>query len=212
VKHNNAPSPSDAPVIGISGPVAAGKTAVAQMLAEETGGSVISADAIAHELLEKDLDVRRSITGRWGTGCLDENGNIDRTKLAGIVFNNPDDRAELERIMHPRILQRIREDVAAARAGLPRWIILDAALLFETGLHTICDAVVFVEADLNVRAERARESRGWNRQELIRRQQAQLPIDYKRDLSHYKVNNNGSRHETKQQIKKIVQSIKRHRR
>jgi len=182
------------------------------MLARHTGATVISADDIAHELLETDADIRCRITQRWGTDCLDQNGKIDRAKLGRIIFSDPDERAELEKIMHPRIIQRIHDEIHAAQTAPARWTVLDAALLFETGLQKICDVVIYVQADFNVRAQRARQNRGWDQDQLIRRQNAQLPSNHKRNRSDYIVDNNGSIYETDKQIQEIVQSIKRHRR
>ena len=238
-------------MIGVSGAVASGKSTVAEILAELVGGTLVSADAIAHEVLAGDAGVQRAIAERWGNACLDGSGGIARAKLAEIVFNSPDDLAELNRIIHPAILRRIREQIDAAhrtaaretaahrtaaretaahrtaaretaahgparetvahKGGSP-WIIVDAALLFETGLDAICDVRICVQSDWSVRAERARRDRGWSEDELRRRDAAQMPADRKVALSDYTASNNGSRYETKRQIEAIVQHIERHRR
>ena len=223
--------PAGGLLIGVSGAVASGKSTVAEILAELVGGTLVSADAIAHEVLAGDAGVQRAIAERWGNACLDGSGGIARAKLAEIVFNSPDDLAELNRIIHPAILRRIREQIDAAhrtaaretaahgparetaahKGGSP-WIIVDAALLFETGLDAICDVRIFVQSDWSVRAERARRDRGWSEDELRRRDAAQMPADRKVALSDYTASNNGSRYETKRQIEVIVQHIERHRR
>ena len=195
-----------------SGAIAAGKSFVARMLAEKAGAELIDADEIAHAVLEGDAEVKRRIIERWGAACLGADGEISRARLAGIVFARPDDLAELNRIMHPGIIREIDRKIENVRQqNAAKWIVLDAALLFETGLDSTCDITVFVQADLNTRVERARQ-RGWDADDLDRRQQAQLPPEYKSERSQYAVNNDGSRYETERQIEKLVELIKRHRR
>ena len=196
----------------MSGAVAAGKSTVAEMLAEIVGCRVISADAIAHDLLVGDEEIRRGIIQRWGDACLDEHGEIAREKLAEIVFDSAGELAELNRIVHPSILKRIREEIDAARKEESAWVVLDAALLFETGLDEVCDVKIFVETSPHVRAERARQNRGWNTQELSRRQQAQVSLESKRESSDYIINNSGKKHETKRQIEEIVKKTQELRR
>jgi len=200
------------PVIGISGCIASGKSTVAAMLVEVADGVLISADDIAHALLARDADVRRAILDRWGDSCLDENGGVSRAALAEIVFNSPANLAELNRIIHPRILEKICGKVEATRKKTSKWIVVDAALLFETGLDAICDVTIFVDSDRDVRVQRARENRGWSAEELARRDAAQMPPENKINRSDYTLGNNGSLYEIKRQIERIVQLIKRHRR
>jgi dephospho-CoA kinase len=199
-------------VIGITGAVAAGKSTAARMLADTAGGIVISADDIGHELLVSDPEIRRRLLDHWGNACLDDRGEIDRERLASIVFSDPEELAELNRIIHPGILKRMRRQIEAMKEDPSAWIVVDAALLFETGLDEVCDVKVFVEASVNVREQRARQSRGWDAEELTRREKAQMPPERKCNLSDYKVNNNGNKHETQRQIERIVKLIKRHRR
>ena len=204
----NVTSPHPGPiVVGISGAIGSGKTTVAQMLAEIVGGKLISADAIAHELLAGDAETKQRIARRWPGACLEGTDEISREKLARIVFDSPDEVAELNRIIHPRILKRIRGEMEAARKESQAWVVLDAALLFETGLDEACDVKIFVETSSDVRAERAGKARGWDARELNRRQQAQMPPERKRELSDHIVDNNGKENETKRQIEKIVKLI-----
>ena len=207
-----AASGTRAIVIGLSGAIASGKTFVAEAIAQSLDCTVISADAIAHDVLAGDPHVRQEIMARWGDSCLDESGGISRAKLARIVFERSDDLAELNRIIHPVILRRIEDEIDSARKQGAAWIVLDAALLFETGLDAVCDIKIFVESDWTIRAERARRDRGWSGDDLRRRDAAQLPVQRKITFSDYIVNNNGTKDETKRQIETIIERIKRHRR
>ena len=199
-------------VIGVSGAIASGKTFVADVLAQSLGCTAISADAIAHGVLARDPDVRQAIIARWGNACLGENGDVSRARLARIVFDRSGDLAELNRIIHPAILRRIADEIDSARRQGSPWIVLDAALLFETGLDATCEIRIFVESDWTIRAERARRDRGWTDDDLRRRDAAQLPVQQKITFSDYIVDNNGTKDETKRQIENIIARIKRHRR
>jgi len=197
-------------VVGVTGAVASGKTTVAQMLAEIVGGRIISADDIGHELLASDAEIKQQVIERWPDACA--GGEVSRQRLARIVFDSPGELAELNRIIHPRILERIREEIDTAVKESPAWVVLDAALLFETGLDKACDVRIFVETTSSIRAQRVKQWRGWKDGELGARQKAQMPPQRKRELCNHTVVNNGSKNETKQQIEEIVTLIKRHRR
>ena len=194
-------------MIGVSGGVAAGKSTAADMLAELAHGELIAADEIGHDLLARDADARREITERF-PACRGERGEISRAALGRIVFGSPGELAELNRIIHPRILRAIRERIASVREAAA-WTIIDAALLFETGLDESCDFTVFVDASQDVRARRAQDNRGWGPDELARRDAAQLPPAQKRERSDFIVSNNGNRDETKRQIERTIEHIQR---
>jgi dephospho-CoA kinase len=191
-------------VTGISGGIAGGKTTVAELLAQKLNADLISADAITHELLQHDSELKQKIVSRWGAACLAETGGISRKKLGEIVFNSSQQLEELNRIIHPRILAEIQNRIGRSTTA---YIVLDAALLFETGLHEVCDVTVFVESNWRDRVRRARQSRGWTEQELERRQAAQMPLSQKRNSSDHIVNNCGSLYETEQQIERISSKI-----
>jgi dephospho-CoA kinase len=86
-------------------------------------------------------------------------------------------------------------------------IVLDSPLLFESGLDKLCDAVVFVEVDEDVRLERARDRRGWDPDEIRRREQFQLPLDIKRSRADYLVQNNSDIHALRRQVERVYQQI-----
>src|SRR5882672_6355200 len=105
----------DAPrVIGLIGGIGSGKSQVARMFVEETGGRIISGDALGHEAL-KQSEVRDAVARRWGAAVLDDRGEVDRRKLGGIVFADRSDLTVLEALVHPWIKRRLGEDVEAYR-------------------------------------------------------------------------------------------------
>ncbi|HHY92405.1 MAG TPA: dephospho-CoA kinase, partial [Firmicutes bacterium] len=106
------------PVIILTGGIASGKSTVAAMLAEE-GGAVISADALAREVLAVGSPGWREVVDAWGAEVLTEKGEIDRRRLARRVFPLPEERRRLEAITHPRIFALLKERLAAAAQRAP---------------------------------------------------------------------------------------------
>ena len=180
------------PVLGILGAVASGKSTVAGLLARH-GGVVIDADQIGHEVLEES-EVKAALRRGFGEKIFGEDGTVNRKALAGEVFGNPAELSRLNSIVHPTIVRRIEEQIKNTRR-MPHvpFIVLDAALLLETGLHErFCDALVFVEADCSACLQRAVEERGWQEQELERRQGSQMPLEAKKELADFVIDNSGT--------------------
>lgn len=181
----------DVPVIGLCGGIGSGKSAVARVL-EDLGCVVTRSDADARAVLQES-DVRDTLVDWWGERVLDADGRVDRAAVASIVFADPDERRRLESLVHPRVEARRRATWAAAQAtrkgAIPAFVI-DAPLLFEADLARLCDSIIFVDTDLETRMARVREHRGWDEEELNRREKNQWPLESKRDKSDHVVVNN----------------------
>src|SRR5947209_5357287 len=126
-----------------------GKSRVADEF-RRRGAPVISGDALGHEALRQP-EIRNRLIERWGERVLNERGEVDRSKVAAIVFADPEELKALETLVHPWIGARVREEVAATDAPL---VVLDAAVLLEAGWQDACDTIVFVHAPRDVRLER----------------------------------------------------------
>lgn len=194
------------PVIGLAGGVAAGKTAVASLLAD-LGAAVIDSDALNHEVLQSD-EVREQIQSWWGKDIYDPAGRCDRRKLGEIVFRDPKRKDQLERLTHPPI-GVLREELIREHRRDPRFdaIVLDSPLLFEAELDAVCDAVIFVDADETRRIDRSRSARGWKADELQRRENLQEPLDIKRNRSDYIVDNNSDINALRERVEEIYSLI-----
>ncbi len=199
-------------VLGVLGGIAAGKTRVAELLAGEAG-AVLSADALAHEILRSD-EVTALVRARFGDAVLDPRGRPDRAALARLAFdpvNGASARRALEGWTHPRVRARILEDLSEARArGIPR-VVLDVPLLLENdadhGLTGLCDALVFVDAPLEIREARARSSRGWPPGEVARREGTQLPLDAKKERADFVVPNLGTPADLERAVEALLQRL-----
>ncbi len=194
------------PIIGISGGIGAGKSAVAQAFGA-LGGLVISSDELNREVLSRP-EVARTLRSWWGDGVVGVDGKVDRGALARLVFEDAEKKRRLESLVHPLIARR-RADIIRASAGDPKVkaIILDSPLLFESSLDRECDAVVFVEASETRRAERLRKQRGWSLRELRLRERWQLPLAEKRSRCQYVIRNEGTRAQLHTQVKNVFERI-----
>ncbi len=177
------------PVIGVAGGIGSGKSALAGALAK-LGCVVIDSDAEAKAVLQTPA-VREQLRAWWGDRVLDEQGQVDRKAVAAIVFTDYEARRRLEGLIHPMIRHSRAEQIEAARnAGAPGAVI-DAPLLFEAGVDAECDYIVFVDTPRERRLERVR-ARGWDEEELDRRERSQWDLERKRAASHDVVKNDGS--------------------
>ena len=141
-------------VIGLTGGTGSGKSVVSRSL-KDAGAVIVDADRIAHEIILKGEPAYHEIIAYYGTGILDAEGNIIRKKLGEIVFNNKEKLAFLNQCTHNYITAEVKRQIAAAKEeGTAKAIIIDAPLLLEAGLETVCDLVWVVYADPEVRAQR----------------------------------------------------------
>jgi dephospho-CoA kinase len=139
-------------VIGLTGGIGSGKSTVADALAAR-GAGVIDTDVIAHELTEPGQPALAEIAATFGTDLIGPDGRLDRDALRTQVFSDPDARARLEGILHPRIKERMLERLAELDAS---YAVLVIPLLFETKQHTLVDRVLVVDLPETAQRERVR--------------------------------------------------------
>ncbi len=190
-------------VVGLIGGIGSGKSQVAAALARH-GARIIAGDQLGQAAL-RDPDIRTRVVSRWGQGIVDASGEIDRRRLAAIVFDDPAQRRELEAITHPWIRQRIHEEVVEARQD-PRvsLIVLDAAVMLEAGWNDVCDLLVYVDAPREVRLERLTGQRGWSEKEVEAREKAQLPLTEKAVRADHVVNNSATLEHLNRQVNDLL--------
>ncbi len=180
------------PVIGLAGSIGAGKSVAAAALAE-LGLLVLDADSVGHALLAQ-RPARDRVVDRFGAGVLKaaQDGpepEVDRKALGRIVFADPAARRDLEAILHPAMRDTFRRAIdRAGRNKLPG-VVLDAAILFEAGWNSLCDAVLFLDAPREVRLPRLAAARGWSADDLDARERAQAPVASKRERADHVLEN-----------------------
>jgi dephospho-CoA kinase len=193
-------------VIGLLGGIGSGKSQAAAAFARR-GGHTIDADRLGHEALRQP-EIRRRILERWGKGILDESGEIVRHELGKVVFASKEDREALEKMVHPWIGEAIRAEIARARDD-PRvkFIVLDAAIMLETGWNEVCDKLVFVDVPREIRLERIAHSRGWSEEKLALREQAQLPLTQKASRADHRLDNSQDLAHLQHQVDKLLDAL-----
>jgi dephospho-CoA kinase len=196
------------PVIGLVGGIGSGKSTVAKAF-EDLGCVVSDSDKSGAKALQSP-GVVEELVSWWGDEILDESGAVDRKKVAQIVFADPEARKKLEGLVHPLIHRDRHELIEKARKdGGIRAVIVDAPLLYEAGVESECDAVIFVQTPKRMRVQRVSEGRGWDESELDRREKAQLGLEQKRDRADYVVANGGPKIELPAQVSRILEEIER---
>lgn len=173
-------------VIGITGPTGAGKTTALNAL-RGLGAEVIDADAVYHELLRENGEMKAALVSAFGPGILDGEEQVDRKALAGAVY--PDRLDELNGITHPFVVAEIARRIAAARRSGKPAAAIDAIALIESGLGETCDVIVSVLAPLEERIRRIMVRDGIDGDYARRRALAQKGEDFFRAHSDYVLEN-----------------------
>jgi dephospho-CoA kinase len=137
-------------VIGLTGPIASGKSTVAELL-RERGAEVIDADRVYRSLLAPRSALWRRVVEQFGPAIVRSDGEIDRVALASMVFTDPEALADLDRITHPAVVKEIRTRIAKTKAPL---VVLEAVKLVQAGLAPEVDALWFITADPETRLRR----------------------------------------------------------
>lgn len=206
IARSTAGAPKRAVVLGLVGGIGSGKSAVAKAFAAH-GAIVLDSDTQAKETLRRE-DVRRTLVSWWGEDVLDATGEIDRKKVADIVFRDPSQRKKLEDLVHPLVRASRASVLAEASAKGVDLAIVDAPLLLEAGVDRECDAVIFVDAPREQRLARVK-NRGWSEEELDRREHAQWSLDEKKRRSRYQIRNDADLAALDRQVAEVVTRVRR---
>ncbi|MBI5213224.1 MAG: dephospho-CoA kinase [Nitrospirae bacterium] len=196
-------------IIGLTGNYGMGKSTVALMF-KEFGAVVIDTDDIVRELL-KDPAVIYEIKKAFGDDIIQHSAvsgqpsEINKKKLAEIVFEHPHLRISLEDILHPRVFKRVEEE-AGKITDPSAIIIVEAPVIFERGYQNRFDKIITVFASEEVAISRLKE-KGISGDEARKRLKSQFPIEMKISRSDYAVDNGGDMEDTKEQIKKIYNEL-----
>lgn len=148
-------------VIGITGGVGTGKSEVLKYLEGKHGAVICQADLVARNLEKKNTICYRQIVEHFGDGILQENGRLDREKLAKVVFSDEEERKTLNAIVHPAVKKRILALIKEQEKKGTELFVLEAALLLEDHYDEVCDETWYIYAEDSVRRKRLKLSRGY---------------------------------------------------
>jgi len=198
------------PTIGILGGIGSGKSSVVRHVTDFQL-QVIDADKIGHDLLE-DSDVLQQLAQFFPASTFDSDGQIIRSQLAQLVFGRDREHKaalkQLEQIIHPAIHREIVAQIQTASPDTDA-VILDAAILLETGWADECDHLIYIDTPETHRIERVKTNRNWTAEELKRRESTQLPLNTKRQHADFVIDNSGSIEDASRQLTDILATLLR---
>ncbi len=191
--------------IALTGNLGSGKSTVGALL-RKLGAYVVDADELIHSFYRRGHPVYREVVGAFGEGILDPEGNIDRRKLADVVFSDREKLSLLESITHrafydelERIYTELPEDAI---------VFVEASLLVEKGTYRNYDRTVVVYAPYEVCRERALR-KGMSEEDFLRRWRRQMPPEEKVRFADYVIDNSDGLEKTERQVREVFEAIRR---
>ncbi len=190
-------------IVGLTGGIASGKSTVSAYFAQK-GIPVFDADAVAREITQKDGPGAQAILRVFGKSFFCEDGSLNRRKLAEYVFQSPDRTKRLNEILHPMIQSELLRRANECRAEIK---IIDAPLLIESGLYTVCDKIIVVVCETETRVRRAQIRDGLARREILCRISRQIDDTERGKKADFIIDNSGSREQTLRQADEIIKKL-----
>jgi dephospho-CoA kinase len=194
-------------LVGLTGGIASGKSSVSAMLAEQ-GAEIVDADLIARQVVMPGERAWQKILDHFGRGVLTEDGQVDRKKLADLVFADQAKLALLNEITHPDIFARVAERLEHNR-DREVVVVLDAALLIETGLADRVDVVVVVDAGDEEEQVRRLTAKGLDERDARARMAAQLPAEARLARADLVIRNDGTFEELTARVDEVWDELQR---
>ena len=192
-------------ILGVTGNIASGKSETARLL-QQKGCALVDADAVAHELYGYDRALVQQLGAEFGSNIVWANGAVDRKKLGSLVFGRPEAMAALNRIVHPALINAIRERIRSSQRVMNR-LVLDAALIVELGFAKEVDYLVFVSASVPVRLARLMERSGLTTDEAMRRIDSQMPEETKLQHADFIIKNETTKEYLAEQVDALWDEI-----
>jgi dephospho-CoA kinase len=195
--------------VGLTGGYATGKTCVAKEL-ERLGCHVIYADELGHKVLLPDGEAYAGTVEAFGRSILNADGTIDRKRLGEIAFASPEVLEKLSVLVHPAVIRIEERLLNEFQTHDPRGIaVVEAAILIETGRHTVFDQIILTSCDEETQMTRGMKRDHATREQVLARLATQLPVHEKERHAHYIVDTSGPKEETARQVQRVYGELKR---
>ncbi len=190
-------------IVGLTGGIGSGKSTVTKYLLNK-GFSIIDADKIAREIVKPNSQLLRDLVACFGESIIMSDGNLDRKKLAGIVFSDSNQKLKLDEIMLKEIVSEILTQIEEYKKQDKDIIFIDAPLLFEVGLHKKCDETWVVDADDEIRIQRVIQRDELTRDDVIARINNQMSRTEKNNLASIILDNSTTHENLYEQIERLL--------
>lgn len=186
--------------VGVTGGIGSGKTTVCKIF-EELGAKVLYADEIAKKLMEGDKKLKGEIEKLFGPNAYIE-GKLNRKFISDVIFSNKEKRKALESIVHPAVVREIiKKFREISKSRNEDFVIVEAALIFESGFDKELDYVVVVDADEELKIKRIMERDNCTREEVLKRMRAQMSQSKKKNLADIVIQNDGDIEALRERVK-----------
>ncbi|MCF7804639.1 MAG: dephospho-CoA kinase [Candidatus Marinimicrobia bacterium] len=196
-------------IVGVTGGIGSGKSTVSQML-KDRGAYIFDADTVAKELIDSNEELQQELIDEFMDDIIDDAGNIVKSKLARIGFSNQANQEMLNAIIHPYVFRANDEQIEQVRQrGNVDLYVVDAPLLFESGMDMHNDYNILVYTRLKLRLERAQKRGTLSRDEIIRRLDLQMPEEEKMELADFIIDNNGTEEDLRREVDRVYNEIMR---
>ena len=194
-------------IAGLTGGIASGKSTVSAFL-ENAGAVIVDADNIAREAVQKDRPAWLEIVGAFGRSILLPDGEINRALLGEIIFNDPDRKQILNRIIHPYVISETAARLAEIEKNQPgAVVILDVPLLIESDMNTGLSDIIVVYVPESVQIERLMERDALTQGQALARIRSQMPIEEKKKRATIVIDNSGIRENTRIYSLRVYQKL-----
>ena len=194
-------------VVAVTGGIGSGQSTVCNLF-QNLGCKIIDVDIKAKQIIQKDISLQRELRKVFGSEIFFKDGSLNRKQLAHLAFRDEAKTLELNKIIHPRMVAEVIEEMETARFS-QRYplIIIDAALIFEISIEKMFDVLIVVYAYLDNRIKRVMERDDLKRAEVLARVSRQIPLEDKKEWADFFIDNNGTTDHLKKQTEQIYEEL-----
>ena len=187
-------------VLGLTGGVGAGKSRILELFSHDYGAQVIQADLVARKLEDPGQPGLTGLVSLFGTGILQKDGTLDRKGFADRIFGNPEALKRVNALIHPLTWNEIKRQIRESSEEL---IVVEAAL-FDERSREVCQYLLYVDTQDEIRIQRLMENRGYSREKCLDIMKNQADLNDFLKLADFVIDNSGSLEESRLQIRRIL--------
>lgn len=187
-------------VLGLTGGVGAGKSRILELFSHDYGAQVIQADLVARKLEDPGQPGLTGLVSLFGTGILQKDGTLDRKGFADRIFGNPEALKRVNALIHPLTWNEIKRQIRESSAEL---IVVEAAL-FDERSREVCQYLLYVDTQDEIRIQRLMENRGYSREKCLDIMKNQADRNDFLKLADFVIDNSGSLEKSRLQIRRIL--------